>query len=165
MGIVNLRGYLTKASSPHDAQKIQASAITSTDAKITWESAVENQGLVRYSTDPSAFTQTDSSALLFSVEAKPATNHEVKLTMLKPGQTYYYKVIVGEKVYDNANLPYTFNTLTSDAALGPNSLPTLDKNIFKQKFGTSDPLYDLNNDGVVNSKDYLLYLQRTGETN
>lgn len=172
VGILSLRSYFTKAAvgSNSEPKNVRTANITDQSAVILWESEIENQGLIRYATDPSAFNLGNASALLFIAESKPTKNHEVKLTSLKPNTTYYYQIELavdkdkniydqGGLVKDNKNLPFTFTTQKSTQ--NSSEIPSLDPEIFRQKFGSQDPLYDLNKDGIVNSSDYLIYLSRS----
>lgn len=170
IGVLSLRSYFTKASGTGEPKNVRSANVTSQSAVVMWESASENQGLVRYSTDPTAFNVGNSSALLYAAESKPSTTHEVRLSSLKPNTTYYYQIELAsgkeKAIYDqsglvkeNKNLPYTFTTTKAAEGSGAGT-SGLDANTFKQKFGSNDPLYDLNKDGTVNSTDYLLYLSR-----
>ncbi len=170
IGIINLKSYFTKANESGQPQDVRTVNITDQSATILWNSTISNQGLIRYSTNPTAFESGNTSALLFVAESKPTTKHEVRLTSLKPNTTYYYQIELtsgkekliydqGGLVKNNKNLPFSFTT-TSQTTSQTENLPSLDPNIFKQKFGSNDPLYDLNKDGVVNATDYLLYLSR-----
>lgn len=172
VGVLSLRSYFTKASGTGEPKNTRTANITAQNAVIMWESTTENQGLVRYSTDPTAFNTGNSSALLYAAESKPSAAHEVRLSSLKPNTTYYYQIEVSAgkekeiydqsgQVKDNKNLPYTFTTAKGSEAEGSTGTSGLDPSVFKQKFGSNDPLYDLNKDGIVNSTDYLLYLART----
>jgi len=167
VGVLSLRSYFTRASTSSDPKNIRTANITSNNTSVLWDTEKESQGIVRYSTDPAAFNTGNSSGLLFAAEAASTTKHEVKLNLLKPDTTYYFEIAIATNIYDQSglikndkHLPYTFTTAKTTKT-ETEGTPTLDVETFKQKFGTSDSLYDLNKDGVVNATDYLLYLSRT----
>ncbi len=168
IGVLSLRSYFTKASGSSEPTNIRTSNITGSSAQILWDTVSETQGLIRYSTDPTTFNSENNSNLLFAAETKSGTTHEATLSQLKPDTTYYYEIVIGEKVYgqnglitDNSHLPYTFTSATLSQTNSSQTGTNLDPVVFKQKFGTVDPLYDLNKDGTVNASDYLLFLART----
>lgn len=166
VGFFSLRSYLTQASGTSEVTNARTSSITSTGGIINWETEKETQGIVRYSTDPTAFSTEGSNSLLFAPENAESKSHQVALSLLKPDTTYYYEIVVGTSVYgqgglveQDKHLPFSFTTQTaSESESTSGSTSNLDENTFKQKFGTNDPLYDLNKDGVVNSTDYLIFL-------
>ena len=166
LGFLNLRSYYSRASASSDPTNVTTANISATSAQVTWQTDSQNQGLVRYSTDPSVFELGTSSSILFATESNPSQNHLLTLSLLKGNTTYYFEIIADDKIYgqaglvkDNKHLPFSFTTEAS-AALDTSNSQGLDPNAFKQRFGSSDPLYDLNKDGTVNSTDYLLYLSR-----
>lgn len=173
VGVLSLRSYFTKASGTGEPKNVRTANVTAQNAVVMWESVSENQALVRFATNPTSFNPGNTSGLLYAAESKPATAHEVKLTSLKPNTTYYYQIEIssgkekaifdqsGQVKEDNKNLPYTFTTTKASGEEQSASVSGLDPSVFKQKFGSNDPLYDLNKDGIVNSTDYLLYLART----
>lgn len=59
--------------------------VTNTTATINWTTTVESNSTIRYGTTPTTLTNTQSSASL-------VTNHELTLTGLLSGQTYYYNI-------------------------------------------------------------------------
>ncbi len=167
VGVMSLRSYYSRASETNGPKNVKTSTITGSTVQIIWETSQPTQGILRYSTDPSFFAGTNTSGLLFAAENASSAQHEVKLSLLKPNTTYYYEISIGKdtfdqsgKVTENKHLPYSFTTGKTDES-ETSSAPSLDPVIFKQKFGSSDPLYDLNKDGTVNATDYLLYLSRT----
>lgn len=167
LGVLSLRSYYSKASETGEPKNVKVTQITDNSVQIIWETSNATQGMVRYSSDPSVFALANSNAVLLAAENSSGTTHNLKLSLLKPNSTYYYEISIGKdsfdqsgKVSDNKHLPFSF---TTSEALESNTQgqPSLDTTVFKQKFGTKDPLYDLNKDGIVNATDYLLYLSRT----
>lgn len=168
IGVLSLRSYFTKASGSDEPTNVRTSNITGNSAQVLWETQSETQGLVRYSTDPTAFQTENNSNLLFGAETASGTSHQALLSQLKPDTTYYYEIAIGEKLYgqnglvtDNSHLPFTFTSAAlSQTSAQQSGSSSLDPAVFKQKFGSNDPLYDLNKDGTVNASDYLIYLSR-----
>jgi hypothetical protein len=64
---------------------VKVSDITSSTAKITWETGTEADGIVEYGDNPSL-----GYSLTANVE--PSTSHTAILTNLKPATVYYYRV-------------------------------------------------------------------------
>lgn len=101
-GFLMLQGAFTRAST--DApQNISLAKRSSNAITITWTTDSDTTGIVEYGTsaDDLRFTQPSLN---------PSTTHRVALTLLKPDTTYYYRIKVGENVYDNGGVPYTFTT-------------------------------------------------------
>ncbi len=73
-------------------------------AKIYWWTDSRSNGLVKYGTSMSALNESKAStdgAVLF---------HEVELTDLKPGTTYFFEVSSGMSTGDNGGAGYSFTT-------------------------------------------------------
>lgn len=87
---------------------------------VSWKSDKESMGIVEYGTTP-------ASLLLRAVESEAVTGHTVSLSPLKPNVSYYFRIRVGEEVYDNAGIPYSFKTNSSgeEPALVPTVVPTI----------------------------------------
>ncbi|MBI2028960.1 fibronectin type III domain-containing protein [Candidatus Gottesmanbacteria bacterium] len=167
VGVLSLRSYFTKATGSDEPNNIRTSNITGNSAQVLWNTQSDTQGLVKYSTDPQAFQSANNSSLLFGTETQAGKSHEVTLSQLKADTTYYYEIAIAEKVYgqnglvtDNNHLPFTFTTATLSQTTPAQTGSNLDPVVFKQKFGTTDVLYDLNKDGTVNASDYLIFLSR-----
>lgn len=141
--------YLIRAREDVVPQNVLVSQITQTGAKITWQTKKETQSTVIYG-------EEEKNLPLMVFESKRTTDHEVNLSLLNPGTKYYFKIKVGDKEFDDEGIPWQFTTLSSVATPTPSAF---DPNRFSEKFGTFDPLYDLNHDGIVNLNDYSLYLQ------
>ena len=143
------KNYLAGAGASSAPKNVSVSKITQTTAKITWQTEKETQSTLIYG-------ESSENLPLMSFENKPAKNHEVDLSLLNPATSYYFKIKIADEEFDNDGLPWQFTTLASVTA--PAS-PDFDPNKFQEKFGSSDPFYDLNHDGIVNAVDYALYLK------
>ena len=146
-----VKNYLLKARAQSLPQNVRVQEITQTTAKITWTTEKETQSIVYYGTD-------SQNLPLMAFESEPTKNHQVSLSLLSPQTTYFFKIKVGEKEFTDQGLPWQFTTLPTQATPTP-AKASCDQAAFQQKFGTSDPQYDLNKDGVVNAADYSLCLQ------
>ncbi len=104
-------GVFVEASS--DApQELIISRITNDSARLDWTTAIENQGYVEYGTNPTALT-------LIAPETISSRNHGVDLTLLRPATTYYFRIKVGEKTFDDAGNPWTFVTKQVTPTIAP----------------------------------------------
>jgi hypothetical protein len=93
-----------------------------------------------------------------STESLASTSHSVSLTSLRPATTYYFRIRVGEEVFDNGGIPYSFKTKADTSAIiiptqpvmAPSSAP-IDST--KPSLTQCDTKTDYNKDGVINSVD------------
>lgn len=120
-------------------------------ATITWMTDKEAMGVVEYGTTP-------ASLLLRAPESSQSTNHSLVLTPLKPGTNYYFRIRIGEEVFDNNGIPYSFKTKA--AAIEPTLIPTIVvqptvKVASESGTTTCNRTTDYNKDGIVNSLDYI----------
>lgn len=138
-GIRFARNFLLSTRATTGYENITITQITQTTAKITWTTERETQSTVFYGEEP-------ENLPLMRFENTATKNHQLFLDLLNPATKYYFKI-------DN-NGPWEFTTLAS-----VESPAEFDPAQFEEKYGSSDPLYDLNHDGIVNSTDYTLYLQ------
>ena len=76
-------------------------------------------GQVEYGTTPGSF-------LLRATETSPTTNHNVSLSPLLPETIYYFRIRVGEEIYDDNGAPYSFTTKEAVAKMpSPGVSPAL----------------------------------------
>lgn len=144
------------AQDTNKPESVQVSGLTEQSATITWTTKNPTQGLVSY-----GLTATNLS--LIQPENSPAVNHQISLTRLLPGSTYFFVIKTENKTFDNNGQPYTFNTLAqvntptpTEPIIKPLSLT---EEGFQAAMGTDNQVYDLNKDGVVNTLDLLLLRQ------
>ncbi len=179
LAVVGLRAaktYLSGAAAGTEPKSVRAQPDVKS-ASISWQTEKESQGVVEYGTTP-------ASLLLRALETQPSTVHRVVLSPLKESTTYYFRVRVGETIYDNNGIPYSFKTKSATGEAGvvtptsvvaaptvvvatPTSVaaaPTASAggkvtqctiSEFKEKFGTKDAKYDLDSNGLVNTKDWI----------
>ena len=91
-----------------------------------------------------------------------STIHSTTLSHLSPGKTYYYKIGVGEKIYDNEGIPYSFTTPKGESQKEASTSEADSEEALKKAIGTDNPEYDLNGDGIVNAID-LMILRKKGQ--
>lgn len=125
---------------------VQAPKVLTNEANIQWTSEDAVISVVKYGT-----TATDLS--LTATELTSTKSHLVKLRNLKPSTTYYYQIVVGQTPYDDNGKPWTFKTMEDEAKMT--------KEQVEKALGTSNPQFDFNKDGIVNSLDLRLFLKQT----
>lgn len=84
-------------------QELIVRNVTDTTTQLYWSTQNETQGLVQYGTNPSELT-------LIAPEVVGGREHVMDLTLLKPQTTYYFNLKIGDTVYDNGGVPWTFAT-------------------------------------------------------
>lgn len=115
IGFTVLRAGRAEDQTPRD---VVVSDTTSNSAKITWATGNPTQGVVEYGVSPTALN-------LLAPETGVDLSHEVELTLLTPATTYYFQISIGGKKYDNAGVPWTFSTRSSDEEGFEEASPTL----------------------------------------
>jgi hypothetical protein len=189
-GLRAAKTYLSGASGGAEPQNVQAQA-EAKSATISWQTDKEAQATVEYGTTP-------ASLLLRAPEKQPSTTHRVNLSPLRAGTTYYFRIRVGDKIFDNDGIPFSFKTkgegtsgqetptqaaqptktqpsptpaeatgsaqptaqpTTSEATGSAEKVTECNKAEFTEKFGTSDASYDLDENGTVNTRDWIQCLQ------
>jgi len=163
-----IRTFLGEATAGSKPEGVRVTNITANSATVIWQTSKSVAGQVEYGTTPGSF-------LLRNTETAQTTSHSLILSPLLPETIYYFRIRIGEEVYDENGAPYSFTTKGAVASIPvvtvspiptlslPTSTPsatssaqyTLDD--FQAKFGSSDSEFDINEDGVVNSADWILY--------
>jgi len=166
IGIKTVRNYLGGAQADETPRNVQFQ-VSDTSAVISWQTDKAVMSTVEYGANP-------SNLILRVPEAQPTTIHRVTLAPMKTNTTYYFRIRVGETLYDNAGIAWSFRTKassegqptitpsltsptpTSTATGIPISLvETCSQAEFEAKMGSSDSAYDFDKNGVVNSRDWL----------
>lgn len=155
LGVNTVKTYFSSAAA--GAEPIGVLATPNTDGKsavVTWTTEKAIQAVVEYGTTP-------ASLLLRSVESDSTTSHKVTLTPLKSGVNYYFRIRVGEDIYDNNGIPYSFKTKDS-VEVRPTVpvVPTVA--VSTGSATTCQQNKDYNGDGVANSLDYLQCIKSGG---
>ncbi len=167
IGLRRFSGTGSKAQQENRPRNIRLEEVTPTSATISWTTKEPSQGFVSYG---------ETMSLGKTVQTgEKATVHNATLPNLSAGTTYYYKVGVGEEIFDNEGVPYSFTTPKkpapeddaesqkdepTESSFAEESAPvepTKTEEDFRKAIGTDSPEYDLNGDGVVNSLDIMLF--------
>lgn len=160
LGISTAKTYLSGATAGVEPKGVSV-AVQSRQATITWTSEKSSMGVIEYGTSP-------ASLLLRSPETESNTNHMLILSPLKPGLSYYFRLRVGDEVFDNNGIPYSFKTKTDESSVTGqtdqnNALPQI-TNVPEIK-PTGDSVcqfgVDYNGDGVKNAFD-MAYCKKNG---
>lgn len=155
LGSKYLRGVTSKATiSENKPRNIRLAEVTSTSATISWTTDEPDYGFVSYG-------ETMNLGKTVQTESR-STIHSTTLSHLSPGKTYYYKIGVGEKIYDNEGIPYSFTTPKGESQKEASTSEADPEEALKKAIGTDNPEYDLNGDGIVNAID-LMILRKKGQ--
>mgnify|MGYP001058957942 CR=1 FL=1 len=177
LGLKKFSGTRSKASQENQPKNIRLEEVNPTSATISWTTKEPAYGFVSYG---------ESMSLGNTVQTgEKATVHTATVPNLTAGTTYYYKVGVGEEIYDNEGVPYSFTTPkdtttkkepaeeTATSAFqeeteqesqeqeATDSAKTEED--FKNAFGTENAEFDLNGDGKVTVLDLLMFRKQQGE--
>ncbi len=172
MGVKVARTYFSGASGADQPTNVRI-LTDSSSATISWQSSKKSMGVVEYGAN-------QANLLLRAPEVTPTTTHRVVISPLKTGTTYYFRIRVGNSVYDNNGIPYSFHTKEGPAGLlNPSATPSPSQaaspsgaalpaqlvtkclvSDFKQAFGTHNKAYDFDGNGIVNTQDWLKCLQK-----
>jgi len=147
LGINTARTYLSGASGATEPKAVKAQpGEDGRSAIISWTSDKPSMGIVEYGTTP-------ASLLLRAIESTEVSSHQVSLAPLKPNVNYYYRIRVGDDIFDNNGIPYSFKTGEGSGEMvqeAPQIQPT------SPPVGvTCQSGVDYNNDGKVNSLDMI----------
>lgn len=175
-GITTARTYLSSASGGEEPTGLKIES-SETSAVLSWSTEKPVMARVSYGSAPaSLLLQSD---LRDSAEA--STTHSVTLSSLRPGQNYYFNIKVGEAVYDNGGIPYSFKTKVAKVAeseptvagiattttplqtVTPSPMPVLPTAVpTRNGTGACLQVVDYNKDGTINSLDILFCRQAGG---
>jgi len=153
--ITNVKTFMTGAAAGAEPKNVLA--VPGEDGKsatITWTTEKPVQAVIEYGANA-------ASLLLRAPEAEATTSHKLSITPLKGNQNYFFRIKVGEEIFDNGGIPYSFKTKMAEA---PTVVPTL---AISPTAGVSTSSgngkcttgVDYNGDGVANSVDYLKCLK------
>lgn len=102
------QGAFTRASVSKPLN-VKAIKISDSKAVISWETDTQTQGVVEYGNSTTELNK-------YAPEILPKTKHEVELTLLTPKTPYYFVIRVGNELFDNDGLPWTFTTKATGEA-------------------------------------------------
>lgn len=114
-----IRTFFGEATGGAKPQGVRVANISANSAAISWQTTEPVVGQVEYGTTPGSF-------LLRATETSPTTNHNVSLSPLLPETIYYFRIRVGEEIYDDNGAPYSFTTKEAVAKMpSPGVSPVL----------------------------------------
>ncbi len=114
-----IRTFFGEATGGAKPQGVRVANISANSAAISWQTTEPVVGQVEYGTTPGSF-------LLRATETSPTTNHNVSLSPLLPETIYYFRIRVGEEIYDDNGAPYSFTTKEAVTKMpSPEVSPTL----------------------------------------
>ena len=156
IGIKTVQTFMSGATS--DVEPSGVAAISSEDGKtatVSWISEKAAISKIEYGT-------TAASLVLMAVESDSTTNHKISLTSLRPNTTYYYRIRIGEDVFDNSGIPYSFKTKGEIATVTPiiSSTPLVPSVAIGNECKNN---VDYNKDGITNSMDLLSCRKQGGK--
>jgi len=102
VGVKLMQAVFTRASdvSPRD---VIISEIATNSSKVGWSTGQASQAVIEYGTSPTSLN-------FFAPETQKTINHSVDLTLLSPETIYYFQIRIGDKLYDNGGVPWSFTT-------------------------------------------------------
>jgi len=119
LGMDNIKNLFGQAAGQQQPQGVRVTSVTANSATIVWQTAIPVIGQIEYGTTPGSF-------LLRSAETNQIANHNLTLSPLLPETIYYFRIRVGDQVYDNNGAPYSF---TTKAVVETAPAPPLQQNI------------------------------------
>ena len=159
MGVSTVKNYLGSAAAGSEPKNVVA--VSNSDgrgAMVSWQSDDTSMGVVEYGTTP-------ASLLLRSIESEAVISHKLSLAPLKAGVNYYYRIRIGDEIFDNGGIPYSFKTVAGieDVGLVPTvvAVPTM---AMMGDGAVCDGKTDFNADGVINSLDVIDCRKAGGQT-
>jgi len=111
LGMGKIRRFLSGASGSFKPEGVRVVNITANSATVTWQTSKPAAAQIEYGTTPGSF-------LLRTFERGETTNHNLTLSPLLPETIYYFRIRVGDKVYDDNGAPFSFTTKSSQPSLG-----------------------------------------------
>ena len=163
LGAGTIKTYLSGAAAGVEPVGVSV-AVQARQATITWTSEKVSMGVVEYGTSP-------ASLLLRAPETDSLESHSLVLTPLKPGLSYYFRIRVGDDVFDNNGIPYSFKTKAEGTEVGEqgNEAPLPQVSVAptittrQPVSGSSECVFgtDYDGDGVKNAFD-VAYCQKNG---
>jgi hypothetical protein len=142
-----------------DVEPTNVVAVSSEDGKtvtITWTSEKESVAKIEYGT-------TAASLVLMTADSVATKSHSLTLNQLRPATNYYYRIRIGDEIFDNGGMPYIVKTKGETGAtvtLVPTvTTPEAGASVITPATSQSGTVLicnsktDYNKDGVINSFD------------
>jgi purple acid phosphatase-like protein len=151
VGINSIQTFMSGATSDFEPIGITAvSSATGDSATVSWTSDKESLAKVEYGT-------TAASLVLMAADNTAALDHRISLNSLRPGTTYYYRIRVGDEIFDNSGIPYTFKTKGDNKAkVSPTPSPTISVVPLVSSEGQECKSgFDYDQNGIINAVDLI----------
>lgn len=160
-----VKSFLSRAEGGCIPENLVEAEVTPNSAEITFQTEKACQVEVNYGT-------SSGSMLLRAPETVAVLDHRVRLTPLLPSTTYYYQVVVGGKKVSETRsfmtklamaptqVPVVVPTTAITVAPGGTGSYTIED--FQANFGRQNTIFDIDKDGVVSIRDWILY-QKTSQ--
>ena len=165
-GFGKVRSFLTSAQGGCNPEGLTEANLTAGSIEIVFQTSKACQMEIAYG--------TSSEALLLQVpEAMASLNHRIRLAPLLPSTTYYYQV-----VSEGKRVGQVRSFLTKAPEVTPTQMPVEEPpevipgetvvpeatasgkytlQDFQSQFGGDNPEFDLDKNGIVNMRDWLMY--------
>ncbi len=159
LGMKVVKTFMSGAAADYEPQGLTATSnVDGSTATISWTTDKAAIASVFYGT-------VASNLLLMNEDSQETTNHSVILTNLKPGKTYYYKIVVGDNEFnDVGDVPFSFKTsgvAEETKVVTPTPMVTVipEVTLPVTPSTTCNHTTDYVKDGVINSLDYISCLR------
>ncbi len=184
LGMDKVKGLFGQAAGKQQPQGIRVTNVNANSATIVWQTANPVIGQIEYGTTPGSFllraaetNQTANHTLTLS-PLLPETIYYFRVRINDQvydnnGAPYSFTTkATTETISPTPTTPPSSQITSSPTPIQDNPTPTtpsLTKTPestsytmadFIEKFGTNDPKFDINKDGVVNSQDWSLYQEQ-----
>lgn len=169
-GFGKARSFLSKASGGCQPTNVTEENITPNSVEIVFQTDKICQAEIAYGT-----SSKEEALLLRIPEALASLNHRIRLAPLLPSTAYYYQIIAdGEKTQPIYSF-LTGKTTTAEEVAEP-TIPVTQPSPaisaggkaekytitdFQAVFGTGNTIFDIDKNGTVNIRDWMLYQKTT----
>lgn len=157
VGMGAVRTYMSGASASEGPKGV--AAVASADGKtvsISFTTEKKVQAVIKYGLSP-------TNMMMTKTESEEGMEHNFELTALKANSSYYYSIDIAGNTFDNGGIPFSFSTAVKEEADVPmveTPVPTVSVSTSSECDNTSD----YNQDGIVNSLDFLDCEKNGGST-
>ena len=161
VAVTQAKVFMSGATS--DIEPTGVVAVSSEDGKtatVTWSSEKESVAKIEYGT-------TAASLVLMTADSEATKNHSLTLNQLRPATNYYYRIRIGEELFDDGGMPYMIKTkgeseiiVTPKPTLAVVPPSTATTTVSPSPVNPTNGIVcdlktDYNKDGVINSFDTM----------
>lgn len=158
LGFDKARSLLSQATGGCEPEGLSETNITATSVEVVFQTGKTCQVSVNYGI-------SQDGMLLEVPEAMASLNHRIRLSPLLPSTAYYYQVKADGQKFEPVRSFQTTAVANPTPTASPTAIPTSGNPLnysfedFSPHFGTANADFDIDKNGVVNSRDWQLYLQ------